>query len=479
MQISNQEFLIDSKVQILLVAPVWFSSTSVGMPPSKRPSLLKQLQEKMNAGSDSGNWEIDEFLTPRTLKFRKYGQLWRQFKFNLEFMQEISAIFGEDLSDAVFARLTLFDYGLGNAEVTINLPILSAKTLDNIAKKAEELKLRFVTEFNQGLPNAELELESIDKIYVAFSQKFLNGVVNQLRPAYDKSVVSQRATLMCGPVSRNLLFINSSGVVPQLTVNTRQLHETAYTFLNDANDNQGVTNSEIIPISHEGFEGAVALVNRSEASCLRYHNDIKNNASFSELCIAECDNIKRTKLLWCLAQLYWSALFCSSEGYFSISASSRTTDYKSISAIHEETRRIENYQSIISMLKFESQPEKVIVEGEDSIRYANIWDAFKSEDLIRSLDQIQSDSEQALLALRDKLRALSIKRTNHILAAFTGFALVSVIIDIILFYDVNNQLPPLTRLSYLGYSLLALALITLVYWGVNYILHRASILRKD
>ena len=129
MQRSNQEFLIDNKVQILLVAPVWFSSTSVGMPPSKRPSLLKQLQDKMNANRDCGNWELERFHTPRTLKLRKYGQLWRQFEFNLEFMQDITSIFGEDLSDAVFARLTLFDYGLGNVEVSVNLPISSSRTL--------------------------------------------------------------------------------------------------------------------------------------------------------------------------------------------------------------------------------------------------------------------------------------------------------------------------------------------------------------
>jgi hypothetical protein len=477
-QSPEQEFLIDNKVQMFLVAPVWFSSTSVGMSPQQRPTLLKELQAQLNADGDCGQWNLEKFHAPRTIKLRKYGQLWRRFNFSHEFIQSISSTFGEDLSDAVFARLTLFDYGLGNVEVSVNLPIPSAEDLDDIAQKAEALKLKFVAEFNQGLPHAELELETIDEKYVAFSTEQLNGVVNQLRPEYDESVVSKRVAFMCGPVSRNLLFINSSGVFPPLSVTARQVHETAYTFLNDANDNLGFTGSEKIPISHEGFEGAVAIVNRSHSSCLRFRKNLKKGLDFGELCTAERENIKRTKLLWSLVHLYWSALFCSSEGYYVISASSRISDYKSVAAIHDGIRNIENYQSIISMIKFESQPEKVVVEGEDSIRYAYIWDAYKSEDLIRSLTQIQNDSEQSLLTLRDKMRELSNKRTNRILAAFTGFTIISVIIDLILFYDVQNLLPPPSRFSYLGFGLSALGLVTLVFWSVNFVLHRAAILRK-
>ncbi|MBU3021204.1 hypothetical protein [Aestuariibacter sp. A3R04] len=479
MQTPEQEYLIDNNVQLFLVAPVWFSSASVGMSPQERPTLLELLQEELNEDGDCGVWKLEKFLAPRTLMLRKYGQLWREFSFNSQFMQAISSIFGEDLSDAVFARLTIFDYGLGNVEVSVNLPLANTESLEDVATKAEALKLKFVKEFNQGLPNAELELTAIDKKYVTFSEDYLNGVVNQLRPEYDEGVVPKRVAFMCGPVSRNLLFVNSGGVCPQLTVHAQQLHETAYTFLNDANDNMGFTGSEKIPISHEGFEGAVALVNRSESSCIRYRKNIKRGMTFSELCAAEKENIKRTKFLWSLVHLYWSALFCSSEGYYVIAASSRIADYKSMAAIHEEIRNIENYQSIISMIKFESQPEKVIVEGEDSIRYAAIWDAYKSEDLIRSLIQIQSDSEQSLLTLRDKMRELSNKRTNRILAAFTGFTIISVIIDLILFYDVQNLLPPPSRFSYLGYALSALGILTLGYWGVNFILHRAAILRKE
>ncbi|MBU2979640.1 hypothetical protein [Alteromonas sp. C1M14] len=478
MQSPEQEFLIDDKVQLYLVAPVWFSSTSVGMSPQERPALLKGLQDTLNESGNCGKWELEAFHAPRTLKLRKYGQLWREFNFSSEFMQAISSIAEEDLSASVFARLTIFDYGLGNIEVSVNLPILSTGKLIDLASKAEALKLKFVTEFNQGLPNAELELTDIDEKYVTFSQQHLGGVINQLRPVYDESVVSKRVAFMCGPVSRNLLFVNSQGVCPQITATAAQLHETAYTFLNHANENFGFTGSEKIPISHEGFEGAVAVVNRSETSCIRYRKNLKRHLGFNALCIAEKENIKRTKFLWSLVHLYWSALFCSSEGYYVISASSRISEYKSVNDIHEEIRNIENYQSIISMIKFESQPEKVIVEGEDVIRYAHIWDAYKSEDLIRSLSQIQSDSEQSLLTLRDKMRELSNKRTNRILAAFTAFTIISVIIDLILFYDVKNALPPPSRFSYLGYALAFLGTLTVGYLGVNIIFHRASLFRK-
>lgn len=256
------------------------------------------------------------------------------------------------------------------------------------------------------------------------------------------------------------------------------MHETACAFLNDANVNLGFTGSAKIPISHEGFEGAVALVNRSEKSCTRYRRNIESRMTFGQLCMVERANIKRTKFLWSLVQLYWSALFCASEGYYFIAAASRKTDYKSISNIHNEMRKISNYQSIISMIKFECQPEKVIVEGEDSIRYANIWSAYKSENLIRSLSQIQSDSELALLTLRDKITELSSKRTTRILSAFTAFTIISVFIDLFLFYDVNKVLSPEIRLQYLGISLATLFILFLVFWGVNFIRHRSVILRK-
>lgn len=186
MHSAEQQFLIDDRVQLFLVAPIWLSTATIGMSPKDRKSLLQQL--------------------------------WREFNFEKAFVNELAKICGEDIKVEIFCRITLFDYGLGNIEVSLNLPVASINALEELGKKAESLKLMFVDEFKNGLANAKLDLSPIDQVYKSFSRRNLVSEVNQLRPDYDESIVSKRSHFMCGPVSRNLLFVNSCGVCPQIGV---------------------------------------------------------------------------------------------------------------------------------------------------------------------------------------------------------------------------------------------------------------------
>lgn len=474
-----EEFLIDDEVQMYLVSPVWLSTATIAISPENRPKTLEALAKELNDGDSQAIWNLQKFQAPRTLKLRKYGQLWREFSFMNNLLDAAKDIAGHCIADRIFCRFILFDYGLCNVEVTLKLTFNEHETVDDFAKRAERLKLLFVEEFNTGLPNAVLDLNKIDSVFRNFSIKHLGGVENALRPVYDETVYSKRVSFMCGPVSRNLLLVDTCGVKPQMRISSSDIFTMANIFLNEANSDFGFTGSEKIPISHEGFEGAVALTKRDEKECMRVQEDLQKGLPFKKICISEQGNIERTKLLWSFVHLYWSALFCSSEGYYVIAASSRGREFKSTEEVLEAIKVIESYQAITSMISFESQPEKIIVEGEDSIRYAKIWEAYKSEELLKSLAQIQNVAENTLLSLRSKMEELSNRRTNSILTAFTALTMVSVIVDVIWFYDVEDSIPSLDRLSYVGSGALILAIFFTMLWVANSLIHKFELLKRD
>lgn len=462
----NTELNLASAFELYLVGPLWFSVTAPGISPQLRPKALEQLRDYLNAADAGSNfaWNIQLFDEPRTLRLRKHGQIWRELTFSEKFIEELSGIYGQDLAGEVSARITYFDYGFGNIEVSTNLNTGVAGIL-RAAAISERLKLAFVKELNAGAPHADIDLMSLDKSVSVFLQDQYVGVENELRPKYDPEVVSRRAAFMCGPVSRNLLFFEKSTATAALTTSTTEFHNVAYTFLNEANQDSGITGSTKIPISHEGFEGAVAII--GELTVGEEMSDCETTQVLHGE-IVNTEIASRTKLLWSLAHLYWSVIYCASEGYFEIASSESLKDVRTLKEVNLEIKKIESYQTIISMIKFESQPEKIIVEGEDTIAYAHVWQAYKAEELIISLSQIQQDAENMLITLRDKAQAATTKRTNNIIVGFTLLTIISVLVDLIIFYDVGSGIGAAQRITYLLVGIFVLATIGFLTWVIQF-----------
>ncbi|MEL6876021.1 MAG: hypothetical protein AAGM33_11155, partial [Pseudomonadota bacterium] len=336
--------------------------------------------------------------------------------------------------------------------------------VEEFSKRAEQVKLTIVEAINGGLKESDLELETIDQWISAFLKKHLSGLPNKLRPSYDESILDARASLFCGPVSRNIIFTDTEGFATKIPASSGDLSRAAFNYINEAEDNGGYTGSEKIPISHEGFEGAVALIRRGPEASARVCEEVNAKMRFSERVIAEIGEVQRTKLLWSLVQTYWSALFCASEGFFAIAASYGIDDRPSLRQIERELSEIDEYQKIVSMLKFESKPEKIIVEGEDRSRYAKVWQAYDSEELLRSLDQILQDSSATLESLRDRAQKIIQARTTRIFTAFTLLTLLSVIADMIILFDTSSEAGPELRLWILVSGALGLSMIAVVAW---------------
>lgn len=472
----EQSFDIDNEAQIFVVAPYWTSIASIGMPPAARPKLLRQLTENLNERDNEGAdvWKIEQFHVPRTLKFRRYGQIWRQFNLRDDLLDKLKQYLGVDHFGGYFSRLTYFDYGIGCVEVSICCSGIDKIGIEEFSRRAERVKLAMVEAFNGGLIEADLDLEAIDGWISEFLKKHLSGLPNKLRPSYDASILNARAALFCGPVSRNIIFTDSKNFTPKIPVSSGDISRAAFNYINEAEDNGGYTGSEKIPISHEGFEGAVALVRRGPEASVRVCEEIGTKTAFSERIVAEIGEVQRTKLLWSLVHTYWSALFCASEGFFSIAASYGNDDHPSLRQIERELSEIDEYQKIVSMIKFESKPEKIIVEGEDRSRYAKVWKAYDSEELLRSLDQILQDSSATLESLRNRAQKIIQVRTTRIFTAFTLLTLLSVIADMIILFDVSGQTDAEMRLMLLISGGLGLSLVAIAAWiiGVKFASNR-------
>ena len=449
-------YRIDDEAQIFLVAPYWTSTASVGMAPANRKKLLTQLRCELNRGlpdapepdpgqagqqddtpeEDLSRWKLEPFNSPRTLKLRRHGQLSRHFELHEELLTRLREVLGEGVLTDYAARVTYFDYGIGCIEVTLGCRF-GRIGVETFSTNAEKAKLVMVEAFNNGLTEADLDLEDLDKRISGFLVDAMKGIPNKLRPTYDDDVVDRRAQMFCGPVSRNIVFIDSNGLVPQLTVSAKQLSRAAYTFLNEANDDDGRTGSDKIPISHEGFEGAVALIRRSQDASERVEAEMSWQTCLARRIETEEGEVRRTKLLWSLIHIYWSALFCASEGFFGMAASYGQQDLTR-RQIEDELAEIEKFQSIVSMIKFESQPEKVIVEGEDRSRYANVWHAYESEELLSSLDQIRQDSTATVQSLRDRSQKIYQSRIALTVNIFTLLMALSTVVDLVVFFHMER-----------------------------------------
>tara|TARA_B100001179_G_scaffold230406_1_gene217910 strand:+ start:3548 stop:4987 length:1440 start_codon:yes stop_codon:yes gene_type:complete len=467
---------IDGDAQIFLVAPYWTSVASVGMPPDRRPGLLRQLVDELNSASSDPQypWQTEVFQHPRTLKFRKFGQAYRYFELGDELVGELKGCLGGDVFRDVAARITYFDYGIGNIEVTICCTNIETIGVEEFSKRAEKAKLAMVRSFNAGMPRGELDLAGIDAQISSFLLNRMSGLENKLRPKYDKSVMSERASIFCGPVSRNVIFTDTEGFPDKFEASQSELGRAAFNFLNEADSDGGYTGSDKIPISHEGFEGAMALVRRSEACSQRVVKELASDIAFQQRVDAEVGEVQRTKLLWSMVHMYWSALFCASEGFFTIAASYGVEKKPSLSGIERQLDEIDEFQKIVSMIKFESQPEKIIVEGEDRTRYSKIWQAYDSENLLKSLDQILLDSSATLQSLRDRAHKIVQSRTTRIFTAFTLLTLLSVIADLIILYDVGSQIDAYRRIMALTTGAFILCGLAMAVWFLSSKIGRAN-----
>lgn len=464
---NSEHYLIDTNAQLFFVAPYWTNTTATGDAPDARLDALNGLKDSLNKRTKGAElWQTQVFQKPRTMRLRKYGQLWRPFSFKGAFEGELDRILTSHHYDGIWSRVTYFDYGLGCIEVSVGLQNLSEEALLAMRPALSDVKLLLVDQFVAGLPDAKLDITSIDQTISNYLAQNEHGVANRLRPTYDSRIVPAAASLMCGPVSRNLLLTDSLGAAPRFECSAEAVSELANSFLNQTNQDHGKTGSERIPISHEGFEGAVALVRRDEDHVDRIKEEHAAGKRFSEKCAAECGEVLRTKQLWSAVHMYWSSMFAASEGFFAITASYAEVEADSLAQVQEEYERIDRYQKIISMLKFESQPEKITVEGEDRIRYNAIWRAYDAEELMRALSQIQHDAETTLEALRDYAQKIMQQRMNRIIGAFTLLTLLSVIVDVILLYDVDQSLSASFRFSLLAFGSLLLVLVGGTAYGL-------------
>lgn len=452
---AGKQFVFDDSCELFFVAPFWTRTTAVGTAASARPSRLEQLRKHLNAGGgDQGHWRLEKFSAPRTLRLRRYGQIWTEFSFEDRFLIELRSILGTEHFGGVFSRITYFDYGIGCVEVTVIAKGLISADLQAFAERATQIKLRLVDQLVTGLPLGQVSLPRIEDRISGFLTKKYAGLPNRLRPTYDTSVIGLDAQIMCGPVSRNILF-TQCGTTSSRQVTVEELRAVAQCYLNDVDDGQGVTGSEIIPVNYVGFEGSVSLVNidQAEPQDSQFYPD---EPGYPEELSFEHHEVRRTKLLWSAAHMYWAAMFTASEGFFAMSADHAEVPGRRLKDITEEIDNLDEYQKILSMLMFESQPEKIVVEGEDRLRYGTVWNAYGSEKLARGLRQIQNDAEATLQSLRGRMQKLIQARVGGTLAIFTLLTVVSVIVDVIILYDVDNGLPPLLRLGILGTAALSI-----------------------
>ncbi|WP_084399915.1 hypothetical protein [Henriciella aquimarina] len=458
---------IDTHAQLFFIAPFWTSATAVADGHHDRPDKIKKLRRTLNErtkkAGESETWELEEFKGPRTLRERKYGQIWRSFTFNDSFVSEIRSMIGASRFEGIRCRAIYFDYGLGSLEISIGLKNLDSQALRDMEQSLVNTKLKIVKELVAGVPNAELDLKAIDREISRFLVRECNGLENQLRPDYDVETLTGRSPLMCGPVSRNVLFTQTGGALSQFEINVHQIERLSRAFLNEVSEGQGRTESESIPVSHVGFEGAVAVVRRSKEAILRVRQRVERNEY--EFCAdhdLEEGEVKRTKLLWSLIHTYWSAFYCASEGLYSLSAKYSSNMRSSLANIREDYDELEHFQRIIAMLRFEARPEKMVVEGEDGVRYASVWDAYKSEALLQAMDAINADLRETLTSLRDRAQKLLQTRTNRLIFFFTVLSLLSVVSDLIILYDVTNHIGSAQRIVILSTSALAIIIIGLI-----------------
>lgn len=259
---SGEGYSIDERAQLFFVAPYWAGIAATGDQPETRLESLEALRAELNAQTKKSEpWQIQSFLKPRTLRLRKIGQLCREFEFEESFIAEIEAMLGDEHFDGVFSRITYFDYGIGCIEVSIGLKNLNANNIETIGDQLIALKLRMVDELVRGIPHAKIDLVEIDKIISAELGATARGVPNRFRPKFGKDLSGTAAELMCGPVSRNIILVDSGGgTIPRFNVTLDQVKRLANSFLNESKANDGLNGSRCIPVSHEGFEGAVAIL---------------------------------------------------------------------------------------------------------------------------------------------------------------------------------------------------------------------------
>lgn len=467
---SESETLItlDNFAQLYFVAPYWTSVTAIGVSPKDRRSELEKISEVLNKDQvGDQKWAVEKIVSPRTLQYRKFGHIVREFNFEDAFSNEIALLIGPESFAGICGRITYFDYGLGNIEIAIGFKKLDAAAFQILAAKLTVAKDRIVSELIAGVPNALIDLEELDRILGNYFRTERSGIQNQLRATYDEAVLSPDARMpgarmICGPVSRNILFTGSNGALPTIDISYGAIEKFAFQFLNEKNPRHGVTGSDRIPISHEGFEGAVSVVRRSQESAIRFQS-LTDNAWVYEHCRLERGEVARTKLLWSIIQLYWAAMFSASEGLFAYASDNGEVKSQSLRNLTKEGEKLEQLQKIISMIRFESHPEKVTVSGEDRVRYMSIWNAYGTDQLLTSLGDIQADTHKTLTSIRERAQNLLRKRLNWIISTFTLLAVVSVIADVIALYDIKNQIPADERMAYLalgGAGLLGVGLLS-------------------
>lgn len=435
---------LDKRAQIFLVAPYWTTRVSIGVPPAKRPELLKKLTEALNSSDPHlQSWETELFEFPRTLRLRKHGQLTCPLVLEKQFHDDVSS-FLEPFQPKANGRITYFDFGMGTIELLIDLNFLHEPSLHDFSTRCSEAKLYLVEQLNQGLPQAKFDFESIDKILTRSLESYGPTYSNKLMPAYDTAVVSKRSAMMCGPVSRNLVFFDSGSSVAQFEASEHSIRDIAACFLNEIHKTDGITQSDKIPISYEGFEGAVAVIRCADQTADGHRSDAMDASALFDVGLStKLHAVRRTRNLWALLQIYWSAKFCASEGLYALLSEYTTNSQRPLRQLTAEYRQLEEYDRILSKIKFESQPEKITVEGEDNVAYTNVWNAYGVDKLNVSLSKIQEDVSGMLLSLRDKAEKVIQNRNSLTLRVFTALTLLSVVLD------VSVQAPQFQKLIFL------------------------------
>lgn len=451
---------IERACRLFFSTPFWSDSICTGIHPSQREIHLKSLCEYLNSKNDDGlPWIYMDILKPRTIKNRKRGVVYKIIQLPKTFKNKVSSIFEENNVINIQARICYVDYGLGALEINIDVIRNSNENFISFIRKSTLVKEMVVYYLQQGAEGITPSFQLINEKISNFFDRAGISIPNQLsKQSNDHS--TKKSSFLCGPIGRHLILFCSELKSKVLKIDVDEIKLASNIFMNQCSENQGITGLLSIPIYHVGYEGGVLLLN--DKNCFQNILDTRKLGNL------ESNNsmVGHIQFLWTWTIVFWTALFTASEGLYALSTIYSLSGKYSLKEINHNLEFFDGYRKTISMIKYEFRPENVVVEGEDSILYSKLWYAYKSDELYKSLSQIDFDFEKIITSLSQKSDSLSQKRIQILFGILTIISFINVIASLIGFYDVNGEIQSFDRLKLIVCVCTIFCLLCIIYIGI-------------
>ncbi|MAD41990.1 MAG: hypothetical protein CL623_06320 [Arcobacter sp.] len=445
----NLKYNIKNTICVNFTLPFWLDKVFIIKNQDDRQKTLNDLVKLMNTNNDN-TITLEDYANIRTLEKRKESFI--QIKVpSIDILEKkVKEIFQVNYNSLII-NCNYIDYGAGyinikvycklNTDIKVfftQAELMKTFIAESIVKYAKYSNDdSFFDKFDEVLKNLKNNIIAFNKIDI-YNNYFYHGNLKKW---------------MCGPISRDIIFFT-----PDYHKNI--LKSSVKEENNNLKHNIIEIDLAIFKENTNFFLGGIKFFREMETGYLPYiYHSFEGTVA-----IVENSKFNRLNILQCIAMFYWTIFYSAASGTYLKSSQYLKKEEKLTDInIKNEIRKLENSRRLLQLLKFESKPENVIVEGIDSSIYSLIFSAYESDKLEKSLDDMEHTLDQNLDSLLFEIESIKEEKIQNVLSLITIATISSLIMDMYLFYDQLNNIGIVFSIIFLPIIVLGLGIYFYVY----------------